>query len=118
METVIEENPGDKLLFVDSLRLHKQNEELLKNDNPEVNIKYIPEYCTPLLQPLDIGVIKVFKRNFRRIWSNNPEAEITRAILSTWIKQAWSEVPEETISKSFRQYLIQEEEMQRDDSGD
>ena len=42
---VIEENPGNKFLFIDSLRLHKQNEEFLKNDNPEVNIKCIPEYC-------------------------------------------------------------------------
>lgn len=113
---IIERNPGNKLLFLDSLKLHKQNEKLLKNNNREVNVKYIPEYCTPLLQPLDIGVIKVFKKNFRRIWSNNPDVEITRAILSTWIKQAWREVPEEAISKSFRQYLVQEGEMQRNDS--
>ena len=37
----------------------------------------------------------------------NHEVDITRTMLSTWIKQAWNEVPEEAISNSFRQFVLQ-----------
>ena len=109
---IVETNHGSKLLLLDSLQLHKKNEVSLKNGDRDLGIRYIPENCTPILQPLDIGVIKIFKRNFRNIWSLNPEVDITRTMLSTWIKQAWNEVSEEAISNSFRQYALQKNNLE------
>lgn len=62
---VVESTRGKKLLLADSLQLHKKNEELLKCQDKNLEIKYVPEHCTPILQPLDVVVMKLFKRNFR-----------------------------------------------------
>ena len=55
--------------------------------------------------------MKSFKQNFRRLWAQNPEEEITREIISNWIKQAWNEVPEQAISNSFRHFIEQSNEV-------
>ena len=54
---------------------------------------------------MDIGVIKIFKHNFRRILAERPNQNITRRIPSDIIKRAWNLVPATTISQSFRNML-------------
>lgn len=107
MPIVTAEEDERKLLLVDSLRLHKNNERLLRLNRNDITVKYIPEHCTALLQPLDIGVIRLFKRSFREIWARNDVRgrQITRTEISAWILEAWRNVPEENVANSFTRYI-------------
>jgi len=66
LSPIFRRRAGTKVLLIDSLQVHRNNEETLKCDQDNVEIRYVPEHCTAILQP-DIGVIKVFKQHFRRL---------------------------------------------------
>ena len=85
---------GPKVLLVDSLKLHKNNEQLLKCNANDVIVRYVPEYCTSILQPLGVGVIKIFKQKVRQQWLNHMlnNNEVTRRNVSDWVKTAWNEI--------------------------
>jgi len=96
-----------KFLLVDSLRLHRSNQTLLRCNNQRVHIGYVPEHCSSILQPLDLGVMKLFKQRLRDLWSGHilHNRNVTRRNVSDWVKEAWDRIPPESISRSFSLYI-------------
>lgn len=103
---------GPKLLLVDSYALHVDNERLLSCDRPDVDVKFVPRHCTGLIQPLDVSVIRAFKHRVRELMNNHDyeNEEVTRNVLSNWIKQAWQAVPADLIRNSFNRLMDRNEE--------
>ena len=71
----------------------------------------IPGGLTPVAQPLDKVINKVFKGHFKDLYDNyiltapigntgNPLAP-SRQLLSTWVVKAWSMIPEELVRRSW-----------------
>lgn len=96
------------LLFVDNAPCHCN--ETLSN----VTIKFFPANTTSCLQPLDQGVIRSFKVNYRKKLMHSLVAKmdsatsvhelaksVTVADAVSWAKSAWKEVKPETIKKCF-----------------
>lgn len=99
---IVQNTEGPKLLLVDSLPLHTSNQGLLRCANrDDVAVRFIPESCTALVQPLDVAVIKVFKQKFRTFWNLHRGRDVSKRMLSLWIKRAWEQVPNNVISRSF-----------------
>ena len=75
--------------------------------HPEI----IPGGLTPVAQPLDKVINKVFKGHFRDLYdlyiltapigkTGNPQAP-SRQLLATWVVKAWDLIPEELVRKSW-----------------
>jgi hypothetical protein len=75
--------------------------------HPEI----IPGGLTPVAQPLDKVINKVFKGHFRDLYdlyiltaplgkTGNPQSP-SRQLLATWIVRAWDLIPEELVRKSW-----------------
>ena len=72
---------------------------------------FLPPNQHPRLQPLDAGVIRAFKVRYRKLLLKFVVSGINRGLsvpgqvnvlqVVRWIKQAWDEVPEETVRKCF-----------------
>lgn len=113
----------EEYLFEFNRKLIKQNRKILLvldncTSHPKLklsNIKllFLPPNTSSLIQPLDQGIIKKFKMNYRSYFlrflitqvDNNSlnaikEVNILNAI--NWIKKSWDEVPELTIKKCFK----------------
>jgi hypothetical protein len=71
----------------------------------------IPGGLTPVAQPLDKVINKVFKGHFRDLYdlyiltapignTGNPKAP-SRQLLATWIVEAWAKIPEELVKRSW-----------------
>lgn len=108
------ETDGQKLLLVDSLKLHTANRALFYCDRDDIEVKFIPSNCTGLIQPLDISVIRAFKLRVMELWNNHDllNEEVTREVISDWIKQAWDDVPIDVITNSFSKLANEEERME------
>ncbi|CAG8753264.1 2370_t:CDS:2, partial [Acaulospora morrowiae] len=103
------------LLILDNATVHKVGEIELKN----TTIHFLPPNTTPILQPLDAGIILSFKRRYRRRhieWllrqiEDGTAIEQTKLnILEAirWIIDAWGEVPVSVIKNCwFHTGLIQ-----------
>lgn len=96
------------LLFVDNAPCHCQKK--LSN----VELKFLPANTTSCLQPMDQGVIRAFKVNYRKKLMHSLVAKMDNVIsvhelaksvtlddAVSWIKTAWNEVKPETIRKCF-----------------
>lgn len=53
------------ILFMDRCSAHPNAEELVSNDE-KIKVIYFPANTTPLIQPMDQGIIATFKRCYRR----------------------------------------------------
>ena len=97
------ETRGPKVLLVDSYGLHKDNEDLFHGRRQDIQVKFIPKHCTGLIQPLYIGIIRSFKQRVRQMWLSHyfENEEVTREVLSQWVKQAWQDVPTTAITNAF-----------------
>lgn len=56
------------ILFLDSYRCHMMASVITTIQDLGVEVEHIPGGCTPLCQPVDIGVNKPFKDRIRRQW--------------------------------------------------
>jgi len=84
----------------------------LKQQN--IDVAVIPGGLTPVVQPLDKRLNKPFKDNVRRkylAWMTSRPFEFTpagkkkvpsRNLVLRWIKEAWAEIPQEMVIKSFK----------------
>jgi hypothetical protein len=69
----------------------------------------VPPSCTPVVQPLDVSLIRAFKCNFRKIqttWRDRRQgfeiAKPTKQLLVNWIISAWSDVSNAIVRRSFK----------------
>ena len=62
--------PQDKVMLIaDSFSVHIKMLRDICIRNPEYRfVNFIPQHCTPFLQPLDIGVNHIFKNEMRKLW--------------------------------------------------
>jgi len=51
LKPVFSRRSGEKVLLVDSLRIHKNSEKEFKFQQRNVEVRYVPEHCTAILQP-------------------------------------------------------------------
>jgi hypothetical protein len=104
---------GDRhiVLFLDQSRVHPQDLNL-----SNIKIIFFPAGTTSLLQPMDMGIFKAFKRFYKKKLSDylntcftknarfrlkNEATNIRHAI--KWTHAAWNDVTPLTIVKSFRE---------------
>ena len=96
------------LLFLDNAPVHPADIEL-KN----ITLKFFPANTTSVVQPLDQGIIKVFKSYYRKQLVQHiiASADLTHSVEQIvvnaldaiwWIDTAWKTVTEETIQKVFK----------------
>lgn len=116
------------LLFIDNAPCHCS--EKLSN----VEVKFFPANTTSCVQPLDQGVIRSFKLNYRKKLLRSLVAKMDNATsvydlaksvtvsdAVSWIKSAWNEVKPETITKCFINsgfQSSQNEDAAEDEGGD
>lgn len=109
-------NPRNEpsLLVWDSFRAHLTDAVKSDLQRRNINVAVIPGGLTPVLQPLDKCLNKPFKDHLRKkylAWMITGPFEFTpagkkkaptRNLVLRWIKEAWQEIPEEMVKKSFK----------------
>lgn len=114
-----------KLLILDSSNTHGYKPKLkkIKGDVETImtarNIHYaiIPEHTTPIVQPLDTHVNKIFKNKLKKYWADYMTENIdklcsngtvvdtddlARILISDFVFKAWNEVDSSLVIKSFK----------------
>ena len=99
------------ILFLDNAGCHPES---LQDMFSNIKVVFLPPNTTSRLQPLDAGVIRAFKVRYRKLLLKFVVCRINRGLSAPditkevdvlqairWIKQAWDEVPEETVRKCF-----------------
>lgn len=98
------------LLFLDNASSHPKN-----NVYQNIKIHFLPPNCTSISQPLDQGVIKIFKSNYRNLILKHLLVNIEMADSSHdlmkrinlldavyFTKKAWDQVTPQTVQNCFR----------------
>ena len=96
------------LLFVDNCSSHKVDKQY-----SHLNIRFLPKNTTSVLQPLDAGIIRSFKCNYRNL--------VTRSLISNthssptdlsfndiidFVVKSWAEITHSTIIKCFNHCFV------------
>ena len=92
------------LLFLDNAPVHKVNLTL-----SHVKLCFLPKNTTPLLQPLDRGIIAVIKRKYKdklitkfiNDYEANQKSKIDLITAIIWLKNIWDSIPNSTIRNCF-----------------
>ena len=106
------------MLVWDSFRAHSSAPicSMLKSLNTEPIV--IPGGMTSMVQPLDVAINKPFKDRMRKKWQEwiladqhtfTASGRIRKVELTQicqWMYEAWEDIPNELIKKSFRKYCI------------
>lgn len=102
------------MLNLDSFRGHLVEAVREKLKEFRTDIAVIPGGLTSVLQPLDVSLNKPFKDNVRRLNTNwmvagqhqlTPGGKIKRSpveVLCGWIVEAWREIFDDVVRKSFK----------------
>ncbi len=102
------------LLVWDSFRAHLTDSVKADLQRRRVDVAVIPGGLTPVLQPLDKCLNKPFKDNVRKqylSWMITGPFEFTpagkkkapsRNLVLRWVKQAWCDLPDEMVRRSFK----------------
>lgn len=120
VEIFLQENnlPRKAILLMDNCPAHPDVENMVSG---EIKALFLPPNVTPLLQPMDQGVLENLKKNYKRKLLKNLITEIedgktvVECLKATTIKDvvymtasAWEEVKPSTIEKSWKKLLSSE----------
>ena len=103
------------LLFLDSYHCHIMGSVVTAIQNLGVKVEHIPDGCTYLCQPVDVGVNKPFKKLIRDKWEQwvisegivhgttpPPPPPPTRKQIAEWTLHAKSHINPQIIQNSWR----------------
>ncbi|XP_046658204.1 jerky protein homolog-like [Homalodisca vitripennis] len=104
--------PRKALLILDNASSHPDADELVSDG---IRALFLPPNVTALIQPLDQGVLETFKRNYKKRLLRNLLEKledglgvtdalklITMKDVVYWVSEAWDNVREDTIRRSWR----------------
>jgi hypothetical protein len=104
------------LLIWDSFKAH-ESKEIIEDffiEKVDTDVAIIPGGCTPVLQPLDVGINKSFKDNIKKKFVSFYEKATgkmkktdkiegpRREDIINWIIQGWEEISSEIIINAFK----------------
>jgi hypothetical protein len=101
LEMMFKDEPGPKLLLLDSFSGHWTGEVLAKCEELKITLMKIPPGCTSVSQPADVCWNRSFKAHIRKIWvnrlvhmvrNNEPFTPPTRRQVCAWVGMAWNEL--------------------------
>lgn len=114
--------PERAVLLLDNAPSHP-NENVLKSDDGQIFVKYLPPNVTALIQPMDQGVIAAMKKVYRGnlLQKHIDEGSNLKMFLKQFtvldaiygVAKAWEMVKPTTISKSWKKIIpeIEEEDL-------
>lgn len=80
-----------------------------KYKNKKLHQALIPASCTPIVQPLDVSVIKSFKTKFRQLQTQFRDRRLdsvvprpTKQLVVNWVLAAWNNVSRDIVTNSFK----------------
>lgn len=105
--------PAKAILLIDNAPSHPGEKELVEGD---IKVKFLPPNVTPLIQPMDQGVLDTIKRYYRKelltkilTEEENESVSVSYLLKSINIKHviymiadAWDRVSEKTLNKSWK----------------
>ena len=108
-----------RLLVWDAYKCHTSESTRSEVKKMRLDTAIIPGGCTKFIQAPDVVWNAPFKSHIRSLYdawlSDSSQHEFTkggnmkapsRSLLCSWVKAAWSSIPEEMIKKSFRSCAI------------
>lgn len=107
--------PQKAVLLLDNAPSHP-NEEILKSEDGNIFVKYLPPNVTAVIQPMDQGVIQKLKTTYRRNLLLKLVEEGYDNLLSFWknltvldaiyyVADAWKSIKSTTVKKSWKAIL-------------
>ncbi|XP_077186359.1 uncharacterized protein LOC143833921 isoform X1 [Paroedura picta] len=102
------------LLVWDMFRAHTSEAVKKLAKSSQVTLAAIPGGLAPVLQPLEVRLNKAFKDRVRarwREWASSGQARLTKlgnpvkpdlGVIARWIRDAWEEIPEDTVRCAFK----------------
>ena len=105
------------LLLIDNCPAHPSIDQLSTSDG-NITTVFLPKNTTSILQPLDGGLIGMFKKKYRSQMLNHivsTEGELSEIVKKVTLKDAlymtvssWNEISEETVKKVWKKTLFPE----------
>ena len=107
-----------KPIVWDQFRAHKTEKVKEKLKALKTTQAMIPGGLTSVLQPLDVVINKPFKDRLRQKWvewMSSDDKPLTKggnlkkpalALVTSWVKSAWYDLPQEMVKKSFLKTLM------------
>jgi hypothetical protein len=104
-----------KLIIMDNFAVHTENVNLIEYDKDLIKVLFLPPNTTRLLQPLDISVNNLVKKNLRQLWVKNFSKErslISRQEMARRVGETWTGLSKTQVDSGFRKtgLLAQREE--------
>ena len=112
LNTTIETQKRNVLLFLDNFSGHECGFELAKEHLTHVRVEWLPPYCTSLLQPVDQGIGTALKIRYRKylhehiskmIFIDKPPMEgVDMLRACVWLGRVWNSLHNaSTVSRCF-----------------
>ncbi|KAF4127456.1 DDE superfamily endonuclease [Phytophthora infestans] len=97
------------LYWIDEPKKHKMDSVRLKLEGEcSTEVEFIPPGITGVAQPMDVSVMRVFKKRCRELYvahhidnGFSPDPAARRDLITRIVVQAWNEVPAKTIQRGF-----------------
>ena len=82
------------IILMDNFPVHKENVKLIEYDTNLIKVFFLPANTTRLLQPLDISIKNLIKKNLRQLWVSNftSNESVTRAEMSKRVLESWTKL--------------------------
>uniref|UniRef100_K7F4N8 HTH CENPB-type domain-containing protein n=1 Tax=Pelodiscus sinensis TaxID=13735 RepID=K7F4N8_PELSI len=109
--------PRKAILVTDNVPSHPHEDELISGD---FRVIFLPPNITSLCQPLDQGVLEALKKKYRcKLLTTLIEAIDDRSGMPDkikdfiyWIAQSWENIEPQTLARSWRKLLSEDENIQ------